>query len=457
MATAFACLLHLKTPIASSSITTTPRTSNSKSAFARPNRITCKASNSSPSIDFDLYDLLGIDSNCDHSDIKTAYRKLQKKCHPDIAGPPGHDMSIILNEAYSLLSDPNSRSAYDREQAKIGELRGYTGKPTYSVWLGSENEERAVFVDEVKCVGCLKCALFAQNTFAIESVYGKARVVAQWADPENTIREAIQTCPVDCISIVERADLAALEFLMSKQPRGNVRLGTGNSNIFMEVKKFQTRYAHATNKTASKEKDANWESRNAAIQAIRSISNWLYYWQSPTASQSNQILTTQNSTDDPILKKLLAAAVARKQAIKTIHTISSNNNTCDDEYWFPSTQALPAASTQIINSTSQTASEIPRNTKNDDDKKHYKQLETDKRNPIAMAIPLVTAAIAAAIVRLQISQGGVVGELQEHVGGSLALDIVNSFWLQVILAGITWYFLGVTIVEIIQVIGNRKE
>lgn len=87
-----------------------------------------------------------------------------------------------------------------QEQAKIDGLKGYTGKPLYSAWFGSESEDRAVFVDEVKCVGCLKCALFAKKTFAIESVYGRARVVAQWADTEDKIQEAIDACPVDCIS-----------------------------------------------------------------------------------------------------------------------------------------------------------------------------------------------------------------------------------------------------------------
>lgn len=70
----------------------------------------------------------------------------------------------------------------------------------YSVWCGSETEQRAVFVDEVKCVGCLKCALCAEKTFAIENAYGRARVVAQWADPESKIKEAIEACPIDCIS-----------------------------------------------------------------------------------------------------------------------------------------------------------------------------------------------------------------------------------------------------------------
>ena len=81
------------------------------------NTLSCRAASSIT--DFDLYDLLGIDSSSDSSRIKAAYRALQKQCHPDIAGPAGHDMSIILNEAYSLLSDPSSRLAYDKVRTQI--------------------------------------------------------------------------------------------------------------------------------------------------------------------------------------------------------------------------------------------------------------------------------------------------------------------------------------------------
>lgn len=46
---------------------------------------------------------------------------------------------------------------------------------------------------------------------------------------------------------------------MAKQPRGNVRVGVGNtvgtrvSNIFVDVKKFQTRYFDAMDKCSNKE------------------------------------------------------------------------------------------------------------------------------------------------------------------------------------------------------------
>jgi len=144
-----------------------------------------------------------VERSSPQSEIKAAYRSLQKRCHPDVAGAAGgHDMAVILNEVYALLSDPAARLAYDQEQAGRSKFAGYTGRPLYSSWLGPESERRAVFVDEVRCVGCLKCALHASRTFAVESVYGRARAVAQWADDEDRIVDAINTCPVDCISYV---------------------------------------------------------------------------------------------------------------------------------------------------------------------------------------------------------------------------------------------------------------
>ncbi|KDP42595.1 hypothetical protein JCGZ_24369 [Jatropha curcas] len=429
----------------------------------RDSSLTCRASSSSSITDFDLYDLLGIDSSSDQSQIKTAYRTLQKRCHPDIAGPTGHDMAIILNEAYSVLSDPNSRLAYDKEQAKIAELRGYTGKPIYSAWFGSESEERAVFVDEVKCVGCLKCALFADRTFAIESVYGRARVVAQWADPEHRIQAAIDSCPVDCISMVEREDLAALEFLMSKQPRGNVRVGASNavggrvSNIFVDVKKFQNRAVEAINKAnaeSSKETDLQREARLSAIQAIRSISNWLY-WQSPkSTSEPRQNLPqiTQKSSE-PNINKLRQAAAARKQAVHNLRPVhqTTSNYIHHDEYWIPSAGALPAS---INKSGFQATVKASRTKQRKYLNKEDHRIEENQKNPTRRRIPMVAAAIAAIIVHLQVREQAI-GRLNEHIGGDFALAIVNSSWLQVTLAGITWYLIGIAIIELVDAFRKR--
>ncbi|MBU1567025.1 MAG: DnaJ domain-containing protein, partial [Proteobacteria bacterium] len=58
------------------------------------------------------YVILGVPSNATQSDIKAAYRKLAKELHPDYYGEE-HAPFQILQEAYSVLSDPESRKTYD--------------------------------------------------------------------------------------------------------------------------------------------------------------------------------------------------------------------------------------------------------------------------------------------------------------------------------------------------------
>ncbi|XWS68471.1 hypothetical protein CRYUN_Cryun04dG0093200 [Craigia yunnanensis] len=124
----------------------------------------------------------------------------------------------------------------------------------------------------------------------------------------------------------------------------------------------------------------------------------------------------------------------------------------DDEYWFPSRQALPAS---IDNSSSSRVDSKPLQT-NERKETNDRIYEKDrrKRNWIEWGIPAVAGTIAAVIVRLQVGDK-VVGEITEHIGGSLALKLVNSSWLQVILAGITWYFIGSAMVELIETVRNR--
>lgn len=62
---------------------------------------------------YDVYELLGVEADAPVPEIKQAYRWLQKRCHPDIAGPFGHDMAILLNDACATLSNPRLRAIYD--------------------------------------------------------------------------------------------------------------------------------------------------------------------------------------------------------------------------------------------------------------------------------------------------------------------------------------------------------
>jgi molecular chaperone DnaJ len=64
----------------------------------------------------DYYDVLGVPRTAGEGDIKTAYRQLARKYHPDVAedkvAAENHFKEI--NEAYEVLSDPQKRANYDR-------------------------------------------------------------------------------------------------------------------------------------------------------------------------------------------------------------------------------------------------------------------------------------------------------------------------------------------------------
>ena len=62
--------------------------------------------------------MLGVDKNCQLSDVKKAYRKLALKYHPDRVPKEKKEESTVkfreVSEAYEVLSDENSRKEYDR-------------------------------------------------------------------------------------------------------------------------------------------------------------------------------------------------------------------------------------------------------------------------------------------------------------------------------------------------------
>lgn len=81
----------------------------------------------------------------------------------------------------------------------------------YEPELGGSLRQKAVYVDEIACIGCGHCTYVARNTFFLEDDYGKARVMQQQGDPFAIIQEAIETCPVDCIHWVKYSELRQKE------------------------------------------------------------------------------------------------------------------------------------------------------------------------------------------------------------------------------------------------------
>jgi len=64
----------------------------------------------------DYYDVLGVPRDADQQAVKKAFRKLARECHPDV-NPGDADCEARFKEAaeaYEVLSDADTRAAYDR-------------------------------------------------------------------------------------------------------------------------------------------------------------------------------------------------------------------------------------------------------------------------------------------------------------------------------------------------------
>ena len=62
------------------------------------------------------YEVLGVDRNSTQKEIKSAYRKLAKKYHPDLNGGSEEAAEKLkeINESFSIIGDEENRAKYDR-------------------------------------------------------------------------------------------------------------------------------------------------------------------------------------------------------------------------------------------------------------------------------------------------------------------------------------------------------
>lgn len=82
----------------------------------------------------DPYEVLGVAKNASAKEIKSAFRKLAKKHHPDQNpdDPKAKDRFAAANQAYEILGDEKTRAAFDRGEIDAeGKQRfqGFEGAP----------------------------------------------------------------------------------------------------------------------------------------------------------------------------------------------------------------------------------------------------------------------------------------------------------------------------------------
>jgi DnaJ-class molecular chaperone len=86
----------------------------------------------------DPYEVLGVGKNADAAAIKSAFRKLAKKLHPDANknDPNAAQRFAEVNSAYEILGEEDKRKAFDR-----GEIDA-EGKPRFQGFQGFQGAQR---------------------------------------------------------------------------------------------------------------------------------------------------------------------------------------------------------------------------------------------------------------------------------------------------------------------------
>lgn len=77
----------------------------------------------------DPYDVLGVAKNASAKDIKSAFRKLAKKYHPDQNpdDPKAKDRFAEVNQAYEIVGDDEKRGQFDRGEIDASGKQRFTG------------------------------------------------------------------------------------------------------------------------------------------------------------------------------------------------------------------------------------------------------------------------------------------------------------------------------------------
>jgi hypothetical protein len=86
-----------------------------------------------------FYTCLGLEPGATADEIRSAYHRCAKRCHPDVdSRPEAKARFLAVNEAYRTLSNPKERATYDNSLGRAAKRKAYKAP----VWIRTELDNR---------------------------------------------------------------------------------------------------------------------------------------------------------------------------------------------------------------------------------------------------------------------------------------------------------------------------